>query len=620
MKLSSGTASPSNDRKPHRWLRIAVLLTLLAAILYWNRPTLELFFTRHVVGPFGGGAFSDPIAAPFRAKDLASLGRSFVESLRVDASADLPSLFLDLDPGDLRFLEERRREAVDAGVLIRENDDFVPAEIRIGDRTVPVRIRLKGDWMGRDASDRWSLRVHVRKGDPVMGMRRFSLQGPDARKYHAEPMFLDTMRAHDVLAPRYRFVWLWINGDDAGTMALEEHFSAELLESQGRRASVILKLDESELWASRWSGDLRGFHGPFADFTNAEIDVFRSGQIESSPVLARERDAAMALLRGFLEGSLDTDRVFDTERMGRFLAVCELWGAWHAIRWHNLRFAYDPVAARIEPVAFDASTVVALDPGRGRIVADEGIARRLLESDAIRRAYRETLAELVAAVETGGLVERIAIAEATYRSRLLGDFRLLPRFPLERLRVRAETLRALAATDGSFDPRADRDEPRPRADPTAPLRDAYPRLLFAHLIDGGDGLVLELAGAVPEPVEVLAATWVAAGGSTIPILSEAGDRIGSVRLPGKLHHEPTEAVRLRIARPTGWDAATGGQGDARPRLEVVARIAGRDETWTHAARAYVAVADDSPLASTSEVSSNPGRSPDTSAPRVEVPR
>ena len=42
--------------------------------------------------------------------------------------------------------------------------------------------------------------------------------------------------------------------------------------------------------------------------------------------------------------------------MGRFLAVAEMWGAWHVLRWHNIRFYVNPVTLKLEPIAFDANT------------------------------------------------------------------------------------------------------------------------------------------------------------------------------------------------------------------------------------------------------------------------
>jgi len=46
-------------------------------------------------------------------------------------------------------------------------------------------------------------------------------------------------------------------------MAFEEHFSKELLESQGRREGVIVKFDESLFWDYRVAN---GQAGPFNNY------------------------------------------------------------------------------------------------------------------------------------------------------------------------------------------------------------------------------------------------------------------------------------------------------------------------------------------------------------------
>ena len=82
-------------------------------------------------------------------------------------------------------------------------------------------------------------------------MRRFSIQNPATRFYQAEAIYLEALRYFDVLAPRYQFVNVSLNGESMGLMALEESFSKELLESSDRREGVIVRYNENLLWSSR---------------------------------------------------------------------------------------------------------------------------------------------------------------------------------------------------------------------------------------------------------------------------------------------------------------------------------------------------------------------------------
>ena len=80
-------------------------------------------------------------------------------------------------------------------------------------------------------------------------MKNFSraLKGRTRAREDATEDFFEALKREGILVPRYFFVDLTVNGSYIGIMAFEEHFSKELLESQGRKESVILKFDDSLL-------------------------------------------------------------------------------------------------------------------------------------------------------------------------------------------------------------------------------------------------------------------------------------------------------------------------------------------------------------------------------------
>src|SRR5262245_54949880 len=145
----------------------------------------------------------------------------------VDAFTGPPveRIYVDIAFKRMQKLREKRDEAFRIGVLMNSDDDFVPASIRHGDRSIPVKLRLKGDWTDHLEGDKWSLRIHTRKDDQLFGMRRFSIQNPATRGFQGEPILLAHLRREGVVVPRYLFVDVTVNGSDIGLMALEEHFS-----------------------------------------------------------------------------------------------------------------------------------------------------------------------------------------------------------------------------------------------------------------------------------------------------------------------------------------------------------------------------------------------------------
>ena len=121
---------------------------------------------------------------------------------------------MELLPEVVAVLERLQTAGIELGLLTASDEDFVPATIRVGDRSVRTRVRLKGDALDHLFGDKWSLRVHVRKSDQIFGMRRFSLQAPEVRQNHGEPIFLAHLRRHGIVTPRYFFVEVSINGKD----------------------------------------------------------------------------------------------------------------------------------------------------------------------------------------------------------------------------------------------------------------------------------------------------------------------------------------------------------------------------------------------------------------------
>jgi hypothetical protein len=272
-----------------------------------------------------------------------------------EAGDTLDTLYVDISPGDMEQLRAKRQEALELGILLAANGDYVPAAMRLGHEEIPVELRLKGDWIDHIAHDKWSFRVRTVGDNYVYGMQRFSLHDPSMRSYLNEWLFLENLRGKDVLAVGYRFVHLVLNGEYKGIYALEEGFSKELFESQQRREGLIIRYDEDLVWEYRAFYDDQLIPRGVNEFYI--IDEFQSGQIDNNPALAAQRDAAVGMLRALWTGERNASDVFDLAKMGWFLALSDLWSAPHGLIWHNLRYYYNPITALLEPIAFDSDAL-----------------------------------------------------------------------------------------------------------------------------------------------------------------------------------------------------------------------------------------------------------------------
>lgn len=265
----------------------------------------------------------------------------------------LPVLYLDLDRGGYRALG-RQREEMPAPVAGQpEESGWIAASARFGGKSVPIQLRLATDVDDRRTEDKWPLEVKVRqggtdeKGTEIGGMRLFTARSPAARGYLSGWVYGEELRRRDILAPRSRFVQLWVGGRDWGVYVLEEALSSRLLASMGREKGVIVGLDSALVWqqdgAGRPLGDER-MPGP--------IDVLNAGDVEPDPLLREQRDAAVAMLRAFQLGELSVGQVFDVERVGVYAAHANLWGAWAGSPGSRAWFYYNPLTARLEPMAY----------------------------------------------------------------------------------------------------------------------------------------------------------------------------------------------------------------------------------------------------------------------------
>ncbi|MCD6426309.1 MAG: hypothetical protein J7L35_12510, partial [Anaerolineales bacterium] len=340
-------------------------------IIFWQIPAALIFLiASFIFGYISNPAWSIESAVQSIKKTLIKSDLAIVEDIRQEmglyTSNGLATIFLDIPFDSLLSIEEKRTEALIAGILLTSDDDFVPADMHLNDgMSFPVKIRLKGDWTDHLVGDKWSFRIHIDDSQQaVLGMSRFSIQAPETRSYEKEWVYHQNLLQEGILTPRYYFVNVVQNGRFNGIYALEESFTEDLLESQNRREGPIIRYSEDLLWKN-WENlnyqetNLRDTIQQIGEFWltgagDSEITSFRQNHITKDELLSGELFAAIELLSSFNEGLLPGEEVFDQELWGKYFALTDLWGAGHATAWHNLRFYYNPITGLLEPVVFDA--------------------------------------------------------------------------------------------------------------------------------------------------------------------------------------------------------------------------------------------------------------------------
>lgn len=493
------TTQPGIDRAPRfswaiykRTISLILIASFLSFAVGWA--------IKGEVGKYGGARWALHAWAHAHGNMALTKDQSYVDVFKIPyyllTPTDMPQFVVDVDFKSFEKIQKKRAHALEKGLLVTGKDDFVSAKIRFQGDTTRVKVRLKGDLLDHLKGDKWSFRVKVKGKDQLLGMRVFSIQSPLVRGFHGGPLFYETMKRYGVLAPRTHLVNAVVNGSSMGVMSVEEHFSKEMLEANGRKESVIIRFDESLVWDAVDGKKRAGLGGHFDNYHVATIDGFGSGKIKKSKTLSRDYEVAVGLLRAFEDGSLPASEVFDSKLMGRYIAVSELWGSWHSFSWRNLRFYYNPITAKLEPIANDPDTQTRSKPGKNRGYGEPVAAlmrSALLDDPAIYSEFESAVKLISDDVKNGSLFEQLGQLQDELLPILRKEFYLLRPFDESELVERIKLLE-------NYD-KADLDE-------LYKIDYAYPELVKAYEYRDDDENVLELANITPSPVDVLSIRWV----------------------------------------------------------------------------------------------------------------
>ena len=470
---------------------IAVCLTIITIFFWEDYKIISRFYIANWAHNYG---YLMPMNRKSPAEALLLSPVRFLKSLHIN---NLPRLKIDIKFKHYNKIKDKRKEAFKVGILTQQSSDYVPAKIRFQNNTIKAKLRLKGDWLDHLIGKKWSFRIHLKGENTLFGMKKFSIQHPKTRGFHGEILFFETLKKFNVLTPRYIFVNVDLNGEDLGIMALEESFTKLLLENNKQREGIILKFDESLYWKSLINSEKGEFMPAFDNYKTQRIDIFNMKKTYNSPIMSKQLAFATGLLRGFQNKRFSPSHVFDSKTMGSFLAVCEFWGSWHAIRWHNLRFYFNPFTQKLEPIAFDASIY-----DRNNIIDGHGLLTNLkqeimvdiLKDPQIYKEYRTALLKLKKMIEKEEFIEYLMSIEKKYLTMLGMEFFLLWGYDLDELPVRIDKLLEYSRKDmlriG--------EEFRPENQ----IKEDFPAIIHSTITGSGPDKILEFANLVPFPLEI----------------------------------------------------------------------------------------------------------------------
>ena len=262
--------------------------------------------------------------------------------------SDPEIITIDIAFEDMEVLRQKREEALAMGTLFASNEDFVPATMRYKDKNYKADIRLKGDNQDHwNDENKWSFRVQLKGENTILGMKKFSLQHPKTRGYMNEWYLYKLMEYSGVIALRYDFIQVVVNGENWGIFAIEEHFDKRLIEYNQRHEGPVFKFNDNLCMYKE--------HILNCDevYTYSVIDPFEEKSLLETEEFRNAFIRGKELLESFRRGEKTTREVFDIDQVARLFAVSDVLGYHHLIWYSNIRFYYNPITDLLEPIGYD---------------------------------------------------------------------------------------------------------------------------------------------------------------------------------------------------------------------------------------------------------------------------
>lgn len=252
---------------------------------------------------------------------------------------------------DWEELKKLRDSALAKKKISKKEKKYFYAFLQTDSCSAKVRFRFKGDHTDHLWGDKWSFRVKSANSS-FLGENKISIQSPHTRNFMLEWYFHQLMKKEDVISLDYFFFPFSVNDTtNKGVYAFEGHFSNDLLQSNHKKIGPILKFNEDNVWNAEF---LKGVSNrDFQIMLNAEIEI--CNPIESDEFLLLSKEAKQKL-KMLINNQISPAKVLDIEKWGTYIGCMDVFSSAHHLRWHNIRWYYNPDSKKFEPIAFDLSS------------------------------------------------------------------------------------------------------------------------------------------------------------------------------------------------------------------------------------------------------------------------
>jgi len=280
---------------------------------------------------------------------------------------NVDKVYLDIKFLDFKKLNDNRNIALKNNIIHPEYNKNINATIKYKDQLFPVRIKLKGGVVRYHLGENWSFKVKTIKSN-LFGLNDFALMHAERRNYLLEWYARKMSKEEGLIYKDYKFINLYINGENKGIYVMDENYTEALSVKNNRREGIYVRFgsDINFYWdgtgkfpyddesALSYQIELNGCCGREDSLQQTNIDVLNQ-QINSNSKkeTIKNFNIAKRLLEDFRRNKKKPEEIFDLDLMAKNFALSDLLGSWHGMHWGNMKFYFDPISLKLEPIMDD---------------------------------------------------------------------------------------------------------------------------------------------------------------------------------------------------------------------------------------------------------------------------
>ena len=207
----------------------------------------------------------------------------------------------------------------------------------------------------------WSFKIRTRKSN-LFGLNDFALMHAQRRNYLLEWYARKMFEEEGFIYKDYKFINLYINGENKGIYVMDENYTEALSVKNNKKEGIYVRFGSD----INWYGGVQDIHedeiellyqsccGLDDNLQKANIDVLNQ-KINSNTKkeTIKNFNIAKRLLEDFRRNKKNPEEIFDLDLMAKSFALSDLLGSWHAMHWGNMKFYFDPISLKLEPIVDD---------------------------------------------------------------------------------------------------------------------------------------------------------------------------------------------------------------------------------------------------------------------------